>query len=124
MARGIYSFVSVVLFIASPQGVLGASASSMTMSISTNPSIFGRTVTLTATVFPSEATGKVTFYDGAAVLGIGAVSNGLASMTTGLLPSGIRSLSSPCLKSGFYGKAALAEFRLHRRRYNEPPAGV
>ena len=34
----------------------------------------------------------------------------------------VRVLSSPCLKSGFYGKAALAEFRLHRRRYNEPPA--
>jgi hypothetical protein len=57
---------------------------------SANPSIFGRPLTLTATVSPSGVTGKVTFYDGVAILGIAALNNGTASLSTILLPAGKR----------------------------------
>ncbi len=59
---------------------------------SPNPSVFGKAVTLTATVSPAEATGTVTFYDGAAILGLRTLSGGKATLTTALLPSGSRSL--------------------------------
>jgi hypothetical protein len=52
---------------------------------SANPATYGQTVTLTATVTPSSATGKVTFYDGVSVLGTVPVSDGMAALNTILL---------------------------------------
>jgi hypothetical protein len=54
---------------------------------SRNPSPYGRAITLTATVTANvpgsgTPTGTVTFYDGAAVLGAGTLSGGLATLTT------------------------------------------
>ncbi|SPF40037.1 exported hypothetical protein [Candidatus Sulfopaludibacter sp. SbA4] len=52
-------------------------AYSQTLNLATNaPTVaqFGGTVTLTATVTPAGATGKVTFYDGTTILGIGTLS--------------------------------------------------
>lgn len=72
----------------------GATASSTTIQSSANPSIFGQAVTLTAEVSPSAATGRITFYDGAAVVGIATLSSGKATLTTAGLPSGIRSLKA------------------------------
>ena len=49
----------------------GASAQTVSQTMvtsSVNPSTYGQTVTLTATVSPSTATGSVTFYDGLTVL--------------------------------------------------------
>jgi hypothetical protein len=68
-----------------------------TLQSSTNPSNLGQAVTLTTTVSPASATGKVTFYDGVSVLGVGTLSAGKTALTTALLPSGIRSLKA------FYG---------------------
>jgi hypothetical protein len=53
---------------------------------------YGSTVTLVATVNPSEASGKVTFYEGANILGIGKLAGGTASFTTIFLPPGTRKL--------------------------------
>ncbi len=64
----------------------------VSLASSANPSVLGHAVRLTATVSPLAATGKVTFYDGMTVLGTSSISNGLASLTTALLPSGARSL--------------------------------
>jgi hypothetical protein len=66
-------------------------ASSISLNSFPNPSNYGQFATLTATV-TSGATGRVTFYDGTAVLGVGAVSAGSASISTTLLPPGARSL--------------------------------
>src|ERR1043166_2216783 len=55
---------------------------------SPNPSVLGQPVTLTATA-PS---GKVTFYDGVTIVGVGTVSAGQAVLTTSLLPAGVRNL--------------------------------
>src|ERR1051325_2306447 len=62
----------------------------VTLSTSPNPSVFGAPVVLKATVTPSDATGRVTFYDGVAVIGIAPISSGTATLSTVLLPSGIR----------------------------------
>ncbi len=58
-----------------------------------NPAGYGQPVILTATV-TAGATGKVTFYDGATVLGVAALTGTQATLTTVLLPSGTRSLQA------------------------------
>ena len=72
----------------------GQTASKTTLGASPNPSVLGAAVTLTATVTPSGATGKVTFYDGVTVLGTRTLAGGQASLTTRLLPSGVLSLKA------------------------------
>src|SRR5882724_4557611 len=69
---------------------LSLAQTTVTLATSSNPSIFGAPVVLTATVAPTDATGRVTFYDGVAVLGVAPISSGTASLSTVLLPSGIR----------------------------------
>ncbi|MCE5307753.1 MAG: FG-GAP-like repeat-containing protein [Acidobacteriales bacterium] len=72
-------------------------SSSTTLASTPNPALFGATVTLTATVLPAAATGKVTFYDGTTVLGVGTLAGGTATLRTILLPAGNRFLRA------FYG---------------------
>ncbi len=69
----------------------GQIPSSVTLAASSNPVGFGQPVTLTATV-TAGATGGVTFYDGATVLGAGTLSGTQATLITVMLPSGARSL--------------------------------
>jgi Bacterial Ig-like domain (group 3)/FG-GAP-like repeat len=73
---------------------LGAQTSSVVLTTSPNPSVFGATVTLTATVTPPSATGKVTFYDGAAVLGVSTISAGQASLHSALSGPNVRNLTA------------------------------
>ncbi len=54
---------------------------------SSNSSVLGQAVALTASV-TAGATGKVTFYEGAAILGVSPVAAGKATLTTRLLPAG------------------------------------
>ena len=65
----------------------GNTSSSIVLNSSPNASVFGRAVTLTASVTPSSATGTVTFYDGAVVLGTARLTGGQATLTTRLLPT-------------------------------------
>lgn len=65
------------------------------LSASGSPAQLGSNVTLTATLNPAGPTGRVTFYDGTAVLGSSSVSaTGKASFSTSLLAAGKRSLSA------------------------------
>jgi len=57
-------------------------------------STFGKAATLTATVTPTAAAGKVTFYDGARVLGTAVLSSGTATLSEVLLNTGNRSLKA------------------------------
>lgn len=61
---------------------------------SANPSTFGQSVTLTATVTPSMATGTVTFNDGTRTLGTDALVNGVATFSTTSLSQGAHSLTT------------------------------
>src|SRR5580704_9005049 len=67
-------------------------AVTVSIAASPNPSVYGAPVNLAATVTPPEATGRVTFYDGATVLGIGVLAGGQASLSTSMLASGNRNL--------------------------------
>jgi uncharacterized repeat protein (TIGR01451 family) len=65
-----------------------------TLTASPSPSNLGQDVTLTATVTGGPILGKVTFYDGASILGVGTLDfiTHLATLTTNLLPAGTRTL--------------------------------
>ncbi|HEV3198423.1 MAG TPA: Ig-like domain-containing protein, partial [Bryobacteraceae bacterium] len=54
----------------------------------------GQTVTVTATVSPSSATGTVTFSDGTGSIGILTLNNGIASLSTSILAAGSHSLTA------------------------------
>ncbi len=61
---------------------------------SSSPSTFGQSITFTANVSPSTATGTVTFNDGPNVLGTGALVSGTATFTTPSVSSGSHSISA------------------------------
>ncbi len=86
------SFRPLMLLILTAAISAGAVQSTVTLTTSANPSILGHAVTLTATITPATALGPVTFFDGSTILGINQVFSGKASITTTLLPSGVRSL--------------------------------
>lgn len=67
-------------------------APAITLTSSLGPSVFGVSVTLTLALTPASATGLATFYDGVAILGTRQLSSGAASLSTILLPAGIRKL--------------------------------
>lgn len=78
---------SVALLAAFAWQAFGQTPTATTLIASPNPSHYGQPVTLTASV-TAGATGKVTFYDDATVLGAATLSGTQASLTTILLPSG------------------------------------
>ena len=61
---------------------------------SANPSTYGSSVTFTATVTPTTATGTVTFTDGSTTLGTATISNGSATYSTSTLASGSQSIAA------------------------------
>jgi hypothetical protein len=71
-------------------------ASSIVLSPSANPSPFGSSLTLTATVSSAGGTptGNVTFYDGATPLGTVALVSGVATLSTSSLSVGLHSLTA------------------------------
>jgi hypothetical protein len=70
------------------QTVVAKTATGTTISSSLNPSFVGQSVTFTATVSPSSATGTVTFKAGQTVLGTGSLSSGTATFSTSTLSAG------------------------------------
>jgi hypothetical protein len=66
----------------------------VTLTTSANPSNFGAPLILTASVSNSGANGKVTFFDGMAILGTKTASSGGASMSTVLLSAGAHRLTA------------------------------
>jgi uncharacterized protein YjdB len=66
----------------------------VTLTPSANPVAFGQSLTLTATITPSLATGKVTFANGSAVIGSATLSGGVATFSTSGLAVGTHSLTA------------------------------
>jgi hypothetical protein len=64
------------------------------LSTSTTSTTLGNSVTLTASLTPAGATGKVTFFDGITFLGTKSVIAGAASLSTTMLPAGARKLKA------------------------------
>jgi predicted secreted protein len=69
-------------------------ASSVSLASSLNPATVGQTVTFTATVSPSSATGTVQFLDGTTVLGTSTVNSGVATFSTTALAEGSHSITA------------------------------
>jgi hypothetical protein len=84
--------IAIAILLITCAAAANAAPSSISLASSSNPAAFGKPVTLTATVTPSSATGKITFYDGTSILGIATLASGQSSLTTSLLASGARSL--------------------------------
>ena len=79
-----------------------------TQSSSLNPSNPGQSVTFTATVTPSAATGTVTFNNGGASIGSATLQNGVATLTTTTLPSGQNSIQAVYAGAGGYAGSSSA----------------
>ncbi|MBS1823527.1 MAG: Ig-like domain repeat protein [Acidobacteria bacterium] len=73
--------------------VVGKATPSVALASSLNPSVIGQAVTFTATV-SNNATGTVTFANGATVLGTGTLSGGAATLTTSSLPVGSATITA------------------------------
>ncbi len=73
-------------------------ATTTTLTSSTNPSVFGQSVTFTATVTPSSGsgtpTGSVTFYAGSTALGTATLSGKKASLKTTSVPVGSQAITA------------------------------
>jgi uncharacterized protein (TIGR03437 family) len=81
-------FLSYTTFALAADGQVASSVVLQPVQLTTN---FGQPVSLIATITPG-ATGRVTFYDGATVLGVSVLNGGQATFATSLLPSGTRYL--------------------------------
>ena len=73
-----------------------------TLTSSLNPSTYGSSVTLTATVTPSAASGTVSFKEGATTLGTGTLSGGTATYSIGTLTVGDHSVTAEYGGDGNY----------------------
>jgi hypothetical protein len=82
--------------------------SSVTVTSSLNPATSGQSVTFTAAVTPSAATGTVQFKDGATVLGSATVSGGVAVLSTSSLGAGSHSITASYSGDGNYNGASTA----------------
>ena len=85
-------FAVILLMVIPAVLIAGSTPATLALTSSPNPSVYGLPVSLMAAVSPPAATGKVTFYDGTAVLGTANLTAGSATLTTILLSSGSRSL--------------------------------
>jgi hypothetical protein len=74
--------------------VVNVGSTTTTVTSGTNPSSFGQSVSFTATVTPSTATGMVTFKDGSTTLGTGTLVSGSATFATTALASGSHSITA------------------------------
>jgi hypothetical protein len=78
------------------QKIIASTATTLVSSL--NPSTVGQTVTFTATVTSNSGTPPngetVTFYNGSAVLGTGALGGGVASFSTSSLPAGVFTITA------------------------------
>src|SRR5579871_5140611 len=75
-------------------GVGAGTATSVGIAALPNPATAGQTVTLSAVVLPSAATGTITFKDGSTTLNTLTISNGAAGFTTSSLTVGTHSLTA------------------------------
>ena len=68
--------------------------SSTVLTSSVNPTTYGQSTKLTATVTPSTATGTITFKDGSTTIGTGTMGNGSGTLTISGLGGGSHSLTA------------------------------
>ena len=77
-----------------PVALTVKTASSLALKSVPNPSLSTQSVTFTATVTPSTATGSIQFAEGATVLGTGTLSGGVASVSVSPLAVGAHTITA------------------------------
>ncbi len=87
--------------------VVAKVAATVTLASSVNPSAPGQAVTFSATV-QSAATGTITFLDGTTILGTGAITGGVATITTSGLAIGTHSITASYSGDSSYNTAVSA----------------
>ncbi|MDQ5987604.1 MAG: hypothetical protein CSYNP_03349 [Syntrophus sp. SKADARSKE-3] len=80
--------------------------STTTLTTSSTSVTFGTSITLVATVLPSDATGTVTFYDGSTSLGSATLSSGSATLTISSLSVGSHTFTAGYSGSSTYSSNA------------------
>ena len=93
------------------QTTVGSSPSSVALSAVPSSASFGQPVTLTATITPPVATGKVTFYDGTTILGSASAYGGTATLVSIGAGYGSRQLTARYLGDVSYAPAVSASVR-------------
>jgi sugar lactone lactonase YvrE len=76
------------------QTVKAKTVATVSLTSSANPTLVGHSITFTAHVSPSAATGTVQFLDGTTVLGTAAVASGTAAFTTSQLTVGSHAMTA------------------------------
>lgn len=92
-----YGYALATLFangIPSVSYIVRVTNSKVSVTSNINPSCPSQSITLTATVDPSAATGSVSFYDGVTLLGTQPLSGGTAALSTSSLSVGSHSLTA------------------------------
>jgi hypothetical protein len=79
---------------AAPVAQTVTAVTTTTLTTTPNSSTYGQSVTLRATISPSNATGAVQFFQGATLVGTASVSAGIAQLVTATLPAGTLSLTA------------------------------
>jgi hypothetical protein len=79
-----------------------------TLTSSANPSTLGQSVTFTALMYFSNATGTITFFDGTATLGSGPVTKAVATFSTSSLSAGSHSITAVYSGDGNFGGSTSA----------------
>ena len=106
--------VAVLLSVFNLSGCSGSSSSNIssstigtttTLSLSNSKPTTGSSVTLTATVSPTAASGTVTFYQGSTSMGSATVSSGVATLSTSFSTAGSYSLTAVYGGSSTYGSS-------------------
>jgi hypothetical protein len=94
--KNLMSAILVVLFLLflSTGQVVAKTNTTTTLTSSLNPSTYQTSVTFTATLSPTAATGTVTFKDGTTTLGTGTLSSGKATLSVTTLTAGSHSITA------------------------------
>jgi large repetitive protein len=100
-----YSGDANYLAISSPLTVVVLGSTSISVVSNLNPSTSGQTVTFTATVVPTAATGTVQFYDGSTLLATSTLTNGVATYSSSSLALGTHSITADYSGSSSYGQS-------------------
>jgi hypothetical protein len=90
----------------------GTTASTTKLTASTTTPEQAASVTLTATVSPTAATGTVTFYDGTTSLGTGTLSSGTATLATSFSTTGTHTLTATYAGSTTYAASTSSSITL------------
>jgi len=101
---------SILIWVSTAPLLLGQTPTTLTIASSADLSIYGQAVTLTASVNPAPATGRVTFYDGVTVLGTAKLAGGTGALSTILPAAGIRTIEARYAGSTVYAASTAPSF--------------